>query len=359
MSTESFTKTRQATNALFKLDDFPAGEGRWLQSRSNLLTDLVQGASIRLNDVGTTNLTITNDDQDMADKVQAFIDEYNALLDYIDEITRVVLDTEGRADIDAAGILTGNYAVNMLRSALRSFIGTRAIGFDADHDIFSLLTQVGVSSNDNRRIDFDREHFRNELNRNPDAMIKLFTADSYGELDTNDFIYRPFRDTIQTGRHSFEVTYDADGYLSEVWYTDSNGQRFSTTNGGIALSEDGLTFTIMQGGARGAAFEGIGQNLADQTHTFTLTVKDGKSKTFEAELNRLFDEETGLTNVLVRNYENIIRNIDRRIDHENRRVLQVKRRLEMRFARLEVNMSNWNAQMERLQQQIMSLPRGV
>ena len=358
---DQFQTIRQATNALIKVDGFPIGDDNWIQKSSNLITDIIGGASIRLRDVGTTNFTITNDDEDMADKVQAFVDEYNALMDFIDEITRVVLDAEGQSDINAAGILTGNYAVNMLRSALRRFIGIRAVGFDADRDVFSLLTQVGIRSNDQRRIDFDRDEFRNALNSNPEALIKLFSADGEGALDNNNFIFRSGTSETRAGIHRFSVEYNDLGQISRVSYTDSTGQTFSSDNPSeIRISSDNPNvFTVMAGSARGAAIEAVAGMNPNTTQTFNLTVKDGKGKTFHEELNRLFDENTGLTKVIERNYELIIRNIDRRIDRENMRVLQVKRRLEMRFARLEVNMSIWNGQMERLQQQLRSLPQGI
>ena len=358
MNVNSFQTTRQATNAMVKIDDYPFGTDNWIQKSSNLITDLIDGASVRLKDTGVVNFSITNDDDDMADKIQAFVDEYNALLDYIDEITKVVMNEEGEADINSAGILVGNYAVNMLRSNLRTFIGSRASGFDPDADTYSLLTQIGLESNDKRRLDFDRDVFKNELNTNPEEVIRLFSADREGYLDNNDFIYMSGTNDTKSGIYDFTVTYSAPNVISHVSYIDKRtGQTYSSEgNKDIRISADKKTFTVFSGGARGAAIQGVD---TDGVNTFSMTVKDGKAKTFDEDVKKLFDDETGLTKVLERNYESIIKNIDKRIDRENMRVLQVKRRLELRFANLEVNLNNWNGQMERLQQQMRSLPSNV
>lgn len=359
-----FETTRVATNAMIKIDDYPQGDDVWIQKNTNLITDLISGASVRIRDVGVVNFAITNDDEDMADKVQSFVDEYNALLDYIDEITKVVLDDKGEANIDAAGVLVGNYAVNILRGNLRKFIGERGKGFDPDTDPYSLLTQIGLSSNDNKRIDFDREIFKSELNGNPQAVIDLFSANKVGSIDNNNLIYMSGTNDTKAGLYDFTVNYKSDGmggYLDEiesVYYTDrSTGITYnSLENKDIRVSSDKKSFTVFSGGARGVA---ILNASGTGTENFSLRVKEGRARSFDDEIERLFHEETGLTKVLERNYENIIRNIDKRIDRENMRLLQVKKRLEMRFANLEVNMSNWNGQMERLQQQMRSLPTNV
>jgi flagellar hook-associated protein 2 len=354
---EDFLLTRQATNAVLKIDDYPPGEDNWIQKTSNLITDMLEGASVRLKDSGVVTLNIANNDDDMADKVQAFVDEYNALLDYIDEITKIVLNEEDEAEYGSQGILVGNYAVNILRSNLRMFIGERGKGFSFDGDVYSLLTQIGMESNsDTRRIEFDRDKFKSELNSNADALIKLFSADNSGAIiNNNDFIYMSGTSETKSGLYEFEVSYSAPNVISEVKYKDlTTNITYSSADGDILIGADG-SFTVFKGSARGVAITGVN---VDGNNKFKLSIKDGKAKSFDEELKKLFDEKEGLTKVLERNYESIIKNIDKRIERENMRIRQVKNRLEMRFARLEVNMQNWNGQMERLQQQIQQLPSG-
>jgi len=355
MHAEDFTTTRKATNAILKVDDFPPGADNWIQKNSNLITDIVSGASIRLKDTGTVNFTIANNEEDMADKVQAFVDEYNALMDYIDEITKIVIDENDEAVYGSSGVLTGNYAVNILRSQLRTFVGSRGLGFSPDNDAYSLLTQIGLTSNDFKRIDFDRDLFTQELIANPNAIVSLFSADKEGMLNNNEFIYIAGTSETKAGIYDFTVNYNSNGDIDYVSYRDkATGILYTSNNRDeIRIAADKKSFTVFGGNARGVAIQGVG---AGGSNTFSLTIKDGKSKSFNEELERLFNDKTGITKVLERNYESIIKNIDKRIDRENQRLLQVKKRLEMRFANLEVNMQNWNGQMERLQQQMQQLP---
>ncbi len=361
---DNFETTRRATNAMIKIDDYPQSPDSWIQKSSNLITDIINGASIRIKDTGSVNFTITNNEEDMADKIQSFVDEYNALLDYIDEITKVVLNEEQEADINAAGILVGNYAVNMLKSSLRTYIGERGNGFDADKDMYSLLTQVGLGSGDKSRLEFDREVFINELNKDPSAVVQLFSADKVGTIDNNNLIYMSGTNETKAGIYDFTVNYVEDGMggytdqIASVSYTDKNtGKSYSSTgNKDIRIAADKKSFTVFSGGARGVAILNVSGTASEK---LSLTVKEGKAISLDKEIDRLFDDETGITKILEKNYETIIKNIDRRIEREESRVLQVKRRLELRFANLEVNLSNWNSQMQSLQSQMTSLPSGV
>ena len=364
LTSNDFNTNRQATNAIFRLDGSP----NWIHRSTNLVTDIDTGVSIRLKDVGVTSFSITTDHDDMADKVQAFVDEYNAILEYIDEITKVVLDEEGDANMHAAGVLVGNYAVNMLRSALRAFIGSRAEGFNSDTDTYSLLTQIGLNSNHvTKRLEFDRDEFKAQLNSNERDVVRLFAADSETSLNTRGFSIEPAilgLSNYQSGNYDFNVDYNADGTLSHVSMFDpSTGETYTSddflTQRQIRIAEDGKSFSIHVGGLRNMIINNVQLSASSQVDMFTLTVKDGKAKSFDNEINKLFDETTGITKVLEKNYESIIKNIDKRIEREYMRVLQVKKRLELRFARLEVNMGNWNGQMERLQQQMRQLPSSM
>lgn len=361
---DNFETTRRATNAMVKIDDYPQDPDSWIQKSSNLITDLINGASIKIKDTGIVNFTISNNENDMAEKVQSFVDEYNSLLDYIDEITKVVLNEDNEADIDSAGVLVGNYAVNILKSTLRTYIGERADGFDADSDTYSLLTQVGLSTNDSNRLEFDIDVFKTELNENPSEVIQLFSADKVGSIDNNNLIYMSGTSETKAGIYDFTVNYVEDGFggytdeIASVSYTDKNtGITYdSTDNKDIRIATDKKSFTVFGGSARGVAILNVSGSATEE---FTLAVKQGKAISFDEELTRLFDDDTGLTKILEKNYETIIENIDRRIEREESRVLQVKKRLELKFANLEVNLSNWNSQMESLQSQISSLPSEV
>lgn len=354
MNIAQFETTRDATNAMIKIDDYPSDADSWIQKSANLVTDLIPNSSITLKTTGSTLLTINNDAEAMADKVQAFVDAYNDAIEYIDEITKVVLNENSEAVIDEAGVLVGNYAVNIVKSKLKTYVGQRGNGFDAVNDDYSLLTQVGLSTASDNTMEFDRELFIQKLNESPDEIIDLFSADSVGSVDNATFIYNSGLSTTKAGNYEISADFTNDELTfvkyrkvgSDTWYT-------STGNSDIKISADKSYFTIFAGDARGVMISTA--NGGNSTQTTTLNIKEGKARTFENEMDILFDENEGTTKVLINNYESIIKNIDKRIDRENMRLEQVKSRLEDRFARLETNMQTLNSQMSRLQSQISSL----
>lgn len=355
MTTSQFEVTREATNAMIKIDDYPADSGSWIQKSSNLVSDLIPGTSVTLMTSGSSTFSINNNSALMADKVQDFVDAYNSSLDYIDEITKVVLDDDGEADITKGGILVGNYGVNMVKSALKTYVGERATGFSGDSEELSLLTQVGLTTGTDKRLDFDREAFISKLNESPDEVINLFSADNIGSTDNSIFTYSSGLSTTKAGAYELESVFN-NGEITSVRYREKGSDTWytSTNNKDIKISADKSYFTIFAGDARGVMIETA--NGGTGTQTTNLSIKEGKAKTFEQDMDVLFDDDEGITKVLTKNYESIIDNIDKRIDREELRLEQVKSRLEERFARLESNMTELNGQMTRLQSQISSLP---
>ncbi len=355
MTASQFETTRDATNAMIKIDDYPSDSDSWIQKSSNLISDLIPNSSITLKTSGTTLFTVNNDSEAMADKVQAFVDAYNEAISYIDDITKVVLNENSEAVIDEAGVLVGNYAVNIVKSKLKTYVGQRANGFDAVNDDFSLLTQVGLSTASDNTMEFDRELFIQKLNESPDDIINLFSADSVGSVDNATFIYNSGLSTTKAGNYEISADFNNDE-LTYVKYRKVGSDTWFTSDGNndIKISADKSYFTIFGGDARGVMISVA--NGGTSTQTTTLNIKEGKARTFENEMDILFDENEGTTKVLINNYESIIKNIDKRIDRENMRLAQVKSRLEERFARLETNMQTLNSQMSRLQSQIASLP---
>ncbi len=74
------------------------------------------------------------------------------------------------------------------------------------------------------------------------------------------------------------------------------------------------------------------------------------------EAEALTDSETGMLNVLINNYDDIIANIDKRIENEEKRLELYRQRQVERFARLEATLSTLNAQSSAVESAIAQLP---
>jgi flagellar capping protein FliD len=73
-------------------------------------------------------------------------------------------------------------------------------------------------------------------------------------------------------------------------------------------------------------------------------------------LEKLTDSETGIANVLYKNYEGIIKNIDKKIEQEEKRIAMVRQRYEEKFARLEALLAQLEGQSTAVESQIANLP---
>jgi flagellar hook-associated protein 2 len=83
----------------------------------------------------------------------------------------------------------------------------------------------------------------------------------------------------------------------------------------------------------------------------------GVAEQFRAKMEELTNDETGIGNVLIENYNQIIKDIDQKIAREERRIALVKDRLEEKFARLETLLSTLNGQSTYLESQLDQLPK--
>lgn len=344
----NFTQTQQSTNSMMKIDGYPAGD-KYLQKRTNLVTDIINGGSVNLKSSGTTNITVSNDIDSMVDKVKTFVDAYNEAIEYIDQITNVTLDEQGEADTSQSGVLVGNYVINILENNLRSFISSPAIGFKDSVDDYTILPQVGVSTDFNGNLEIDEELLRQELSDNPDGVADLFTNNKQVVSNSTYFSHYSSTSSTNEGEYVFEANFDGGGNLTGGRYRKENESTWYTLT-----EEDGKYLTASKGDAKGIAMH-VTWDGSSTTQTSDVRIKYGKAREFYRDFDELLDEDEGITKVLIDNYENIMENIDKRIERELDRVKQVEARLKAKYANMEVTLQEQNSQMERLQQTIASL----
>ncbi|PID27499.1 MAG: hypothetical protein CSB55_08930 [Candidatus Cloacimonadota bacterium] len=346
-----FQETQSAKNALIKVDGYPAGD-QYLQSNSNLITDIIEGASLTLKSVGSADITITNDTDAMTAKMKEFVDAYNDTIEYVNEITKVVLNDNDEAVTGASGILVGNYGVTMVEGELMSFIGRRPVGFNSNEDLL-LMMQLGFKTGDKGILEFDEKVFKEKLIENPDETVNFFTADKAGSTTNSEISFSGSTGLTKAGVYNYSITVNASG--------EAVGGRYwkdgETSADGWDLSIDSSNpkfLTAISGDAVGMALQVVGGTA--QTYNGRVSIKQGKAHEYDETVDKLIDENEGTIKVLLKNYEDIISNIDKKIENELTRVKQVEKRLKEQFARLEVKMQETNSRMERMQ---ASMPKQV
>ncbi|KAA8976957.1 flagellar filament capping protein FliD [Halospina sp. K52047b] len=198
---------------------------------SNNVEGVVDGLSFQLQDTGTTSVEVTQDTGAVAEKVQAFVDKFNAFKSTINELTAYSQDGGG-------SLLTGDSTVRTIQNQLRREIGQIVPGLE--NASVRSLSDVGITTNfQNGQLQFDSQKFQEQLKANPDDVTALFaeqgrTSDSQVEFKRSGINTEP-------GEYSINVTQAAtQGQLVSATQTDAN-VTVDADNNSLTFQVDGET----------------------------------------------------------------------------------------------------------------------
>lgn len=104
-----------AQDAVMKVDSLE------ITRDSNQIDDVITGVTLQLEGKLNTKSTLTvgSDQEAIKEKITAFVDQYNAIIDQINQYTDTTTDQDGNIQ---GGILTGESAVRSLESALHNSV---------------------------------------------------------------------------------------------------------------------------------------------------------------------------------------------------------------------------------------------
>lgn len=338
-----FTETQSAQNAQMRLDGYPAGS--WIERSSNTVSDLISGVTLSLLSTSATpvQVTVTDDTAAMQEKILALVDSYNQTISYIREQTAYDSTT------GEAGVLLGNYAVQIIKSELAAIATGNAKGFQDPEDPYLNLAQLGITTDADETSDtfglliVDEATLSAALSADPNGVAGLMADYFAGVSDdpTGNITYYGYLPGI------------TEAGVYDVEATVAGGVLVSGTINGQAATVDGDTLV----GAAGYPEYGLAVrvNLTDGVHTGTVRLKLGKNGDFTEKLDELLSLTSGPVNILIDNYEEIVSNIDSKIALEERRVEAYRQRLIEQFSRLEAVLAELNDQANYLEGQIAKL----
>lgn len=145
-----------------------------INSSTNEIKNVDEGVTLNLVAASDTpvQVSVTHDIDSTVADLTAFVESYNAVLDYIDEVTAYDAETEER------GVLLGDSAARQIRDQLQR--GVSHI-LPSSYEL-QRLASVGVTSLDESgkplgggRIRLDEARFREAVSENPEAVVDLFT----------------------------------------------------------------------------------------------------------------------------------------------------------------------------------------
>ncbi|MEW6659157.1 MAG: flagellar filament capping protein FliD [Thermodesulfobacteriota bacterium] len=339
----TFTQTQAAQDAQIRVDGYPPGT--WIERSTNTISDVITGVTLKLVSSSATavQVTITDDTSAMQDKIESLVEQYNDVVANIKEQTKYD-STTGQA-----GILLGNYAVEIVKSALNSIGTGNAPGFQDPDDPYLNLAMIGITTDSDESSDtfgqllIDDTALEEALNDNPDGVANLMAAYFQGVSD----------DTSGNITYYSAIPGITEPGIYEVTATVSGGVLTGGTINGHAATISGDTLTGQSGYPEYGLAVKI--NLVDGNYSGTVRLQMGKSGQFSEKLDDLLSVTSGPLNILINNYQDIIDSIDEKIEAEQRRVDGIRSRLTTQFANVDSILSTLNQQSEYLSQQLAKL----
>ena len=186
-----FSETIAATNAVMEIN------GIEVTRSSNSFENVIDGLSFSIKDIGASTVKVSQDVGAVTDRVQGFVDKFNALQSTIDSLAG--FNTEA----GVGSLLTGDSTVRALQGQLRQVLTGVVPGLE-NANVRS-LADVGISTDPNTgALEFDREEFETQLKNNPDDVTALF-AEQGRATDAQVEFVRSGTNT-QAGKYDISVT---------------------------------------------------------------------------------------------------------------------------------------------------------
>jgi flagellar hook-associated protein 2 len=139
-------------------------------SETNTVTDAVPGMTITI--TGTTDdavaVDVSSDPEAIEEKVQAFVDAYNDVVNFIS--TNSIYDTEE----GIRGAFVGESGVRRVSSGMASIITAEYSDLGQDYDSLGL---IGIETTSSGTLEIDSDTFQEMLLSEPDQVSDLFTSE--------------------------------------------------------------------------------------------------------------------------------------------------------------------------------------
>ncbi|RAX58636.1 hypothetical protein CCZ01_02310 [Helicobacter monodelphidis] len=165
-SNESFLKdTLQLSKIQTAQDSKFSWNGMEVSRPTNTIDDVVSGISVELTKEHSADessmIRIKSDTTDIFDKMEEFVESYNALMSKLEELTKYDPDTK------IGGLFQGDSAIRDIKSSLANIISYTA-GSDGS------LLKYGIEVNSDGKLTLDKATLQKKYKEDPEAAMAFF-----------------------------------------------------------------------------------------------------------------------------------------------------------------------------------------
>ncbi|GBO83137.1 flagellar filament capping protein FliD [Marinobacter salsuginis] len=222
-------ETIAATDAVMEIN------GVEITRATNSFENVIDGLTFDLTATGSSVIKVQQDLGAVADRVQGFVDKFNALQSTIDSLAGF------NAEAGVGSLLTGDSTVRSIQNQLRQVL-TRVVP-GLENSAVRSLADVGVTTNfETGGLEFDRAKFEEQLKANPDDVTALFaeqgrTTDSQVEFVRSGLNTEPGRYDINITQAATQGRLVAGSALADgIVIDDSNDELTFKVNGETSVS---------------------------------------------------------------------------------------------------------------------------
>lgn len=228
----NLTETVAAEDAVIQVN------GIAISRSTNTIANVIDGLTFELKSEGATStVKVEQDSGAVVDRVQAFVDKYNAFQQAIDSLAGYNAETQ------QGGLLTGDATVRSIQGQLRGLLTNVVPGLEKS--AVRTLADVGVTTNPKTGLlEFDREQFQAQLAENPDDVTALFAEQGRATDGQIEF--------LQSGVNTEAGSYDIN--ITQV-ATQGSLQGDNVGAGPVTIDADNDELTFVVDGATTASIQ--------------------------------------------------------------------------------------------------------
>jgi len=203
------TKIAAADAQIFVNTNPIANPTDFITRSSNTITDVINGVTLRLNaadDTKPTTLTISGDSSVLRENIQAFVTQYNEVMDYLN--AHFTYDEEK----ERAGVLSGEAAALKIKQDLLS-LATGRTGGVTGRDKYNSFAVIGLEINQTGELQINEELLNDALENHLDEVKQVLK--DVGSTTNSDTKFVGVSDDTVAGTYSVHVDVVAERALAQ------------------------------------------------------------------------------------------------------------------------------------------------
>jgi flagellar hook-associated protein 2 len=167
-----FSETAAARDALLVFGSNDAGQGVLVSSPQNTFNNVIDGLSLTVKGASDAAVTVSvaSTDSDLVSTVKTFVDQYNGLVQKLDEYT-FYNEAENKK-----GPLFGSNEALRVETELASLASGRILGAGSIRS----LAEVGISVTEDGALELDEDKLKASFAADPEAVEQFFTDEDNG-----------------------------------------------------------------------------------------------------------------------------------------------------------------------------------